>query len=106
MGADTFTYTVTDDFGDSATATATVNVLDVLAAQLNRLEISQSGGAPLVRFTGLPCTTYQLESSSSITGPWLNLGQFTVSPGGQFEHTATNPPSGTVFFRVVPPEAN
>ena len=46
---------------------------------------------------------FTLQITASVSGPWISLGNFTALSNGQIEHTATNPPIGTMFFPVVPP---
>lgn len=66
-GADVFNYTLSDAGGETATGTVTVSVLSGNAISLNRVfgPIITNGNF-VVRFAGLPGTTYTIEFTDTI----------------------------------------
>jgi hypothetical protein len=76
-GSDTFTITFSDGHG-SQTITASVTVGNGTGQSPNAVYTGTSGVNFIVRFAGIPGTKYTVESSSSVSGPWTKLGNYTA----------------------------
>jgi subtilisin-like proprotein convertase family protein len=103
--ADSFTYTVTDNFGESAVGTVFV-VIEVDNSQGENLAITNLGnGSYLIVGNGIPGRTYRLESTPSLSpADWQIIvgGSVTAGSTGSFQYTNT-PSGGTNFYRTVFP---
>ena len=103
--ADSFTYTVTDGRGGSATGTVTVAIL-VDNSQSQNLTITALGGNQYrIDGSGIPGYTYRLQSSDSMSPfDWLDItgGSMTADSAGAFQYTDTTEVS-TRFYRSVYP---
>ncbi len=101
--ADSFTYTVTDGYGGSATGTVTV-AIQVDNAQSQNLTTTDLGnGSILINGSGIPGYTYRLQYSD-VSGPfvWQDLTSVTADNTGKFSYTDTSG-SPTRFYRTVYP---
>ncbi len=100
--ADTFTYTVTDNLGVSATGTVLVAV-PVSNSQSQNLAISIIGGPVLIKGSGIPGYTYRLQYSDT-SGPfaWQDLTNMAADGTGSFQYIDTSG-SPTRFYRTVYP---
>lgn len=82
---DSFTYTVSDAFGGSATAD--VSILIASPAQPPAQTIvgieTPPNGHRLIRFTGVPGLIYHIEASTDLTS-WIRLGETEASALGEF----------------------
>ncbi len=101
--ADSFTYTVTDGYGGSATGTITV-AIEVDDNPSQNLTITDLGnGSFLINGSGIPGYTYRLQYSD-VSGPfvWQDLLSVTADATGKFSYTD---PSGSPmrFYRTVYP---
>jgi subtilisin-like proprotein convertase family protein len=103
--ADSFTYTVTDNFGESAVGAVFV-VIEVDNSQGENLTITNLGnGSYLIVGNGIPGRTYRLQSTPSLSpADWQILvgGSVTAGGTGSFQYTNT-PSGGTNFYRTVFP---
>ncbi len=103
IGADSFTYTVSDNFGGvSAPATVTVNVMAVVNQLTTELTFNGSGQVVL-GFWGIPGVQYTIQKSSDLT-TWTDLTPaVTTQPNGQINYMDTGTPSGTAgYYRLKP----
>jgi hypothetical protein len=103
--ADSFTYSVTDGQGGSATGTVTV-AIEADNSQSQNLTITDLGnGSVLIQGSGIPGYTYRLQSSDT-AGPfnWSDIpgGSVTADITGAFQYTDT-PGGQTRFYRTVYP---
>jgi hypothetical protein len=102
--ADSFTYTVTDNYGGSATATITV-AIPVDNNQSPNLVITALGGNQyLIVGSGIPGYAYRLQySDMSAPFTWQNFGvSLTADSTGRFSYTDTTT-SLTRCYRSVYP---
>jgi subtilisin-like proprotein convertase family protein len=103
--ADSFTYTITDGHGGSATGTVTV-AIKVDNAPGENLTIADLGnGSFRINGSGIPGRTYRLQSTGSITLPdWQDIsgGTVTADSTGAFVFTDT-PGTGSRYYRSVYP---
>ena len=102
---DSFTYTITDGRGGSATGTVTVaiRVENVASENLTISHISEN--SYLIRGSGIPGRTYRLQSTDSLApATWtdLPLGSVTADSAGRFEFTDTTG-APTRYYRSVYP---
>jgi hypothetical protein len=102
IGADLFTYTVTDGF-TSATGSVQVVVADTGTVAPNRVGVvvMDTDGAH-ARFAGIPGFTYTIERSTD-GAEWTALGSVVVPANGVLEFLDSAPPSGSVFYRTTVP---
>ena len=56
-----------------------------------------------LRFTGIPGHSYNIQRAPAVTGPWSILATPTAPFSGFIEHTDTNAPQGTAFYRTSAP---
>ena len=111
IGADSFTYTVSDGQGNSAVGTVNVTVADNTAVTLNRtFGPIVSEGNFVVRFAGIPGLTYTVEFTDNIPTPnWQKVINLTapVDAGtwgkGIFQFSEPTGGVGARFYRTVFP---
>lgn len=86
--ADSFSYTITDGYGLTATGVVSIAVNNAGASQ-NLLRITRrSDGLVDLVFAGLPRRTYLIQAATSPSGaPWETLGSRQTSPLGRLEFT-------------------
>jgi hypothetical protein len=102
--ADTFSYRVTDGQGVTATATVTVNVQDDNTQSKNILSVTPDGNDFVIKFAGIPGTTYTIQSTEDLGSPsWEDRGTASAGANGLFEFRDVNPPSGSRFYRSHTP---
>jgi hypothetical protein len=103
-GADSFTYTVTDTNGGTATGNVLVSVECSTNNSTTMLPPTLlPGGSYQINFTGMPNCPYGMQRATVLTGPWTNLGTVTVSGAGIGQFVDANPPPSTAFYRTVLP---
>jgi subtilisin-like proprotein convertase family protein len=103
--ADSFTYTITDGRGGSATGTVTVAIKVNNAPSQNLTITDLGGGSMLIKGYGIPGRPYRLQYSDSLTpANWQDLagGSLTASAIGAFQSTDTSG-SGSRYYRSVSP---
>ena len=102
---DSFTYTVNDGHGGTATGSVTVNIRTDSSLALNYAGIQNLGAGKFrVTFHGIPGLTYTVQYTDSIVGPinWLNLGPVVADGAGIV--TCDDPAgSGSRFYRTTYP---
>jgi hypothetical protein len=103
IGADRFTFTVSDGRGGSASGFVLIQVRDPNQISGNMLPLTQIAGGYLVTFAGIPGQTYTLQRASFVTGPWTNLVQIAVGQGGIATYADTNAPPAGAYYRTTYP---
>ena len=102
---DSFTYTIADSFNATATGTVSVTIQSAPVPAPN-LEIRDlANGSFLLRFDGIPATTYRIEWTDDVAlAGWQTLGSSTADAFGAFTLIDT-PPGGQPrrFYRSVHP---
>jgi len=103
VGADAFTYTISDGRGGVATATVLVTVYSQDALTSNILSLTMDGGTATLRFAGIPGFTYHVERTSDMTAPvtWTDLGSIVVPANGIAVYPDTTAPGGSAFYRTA-----
>lgn len=103
--ADSFTYSVTDGFGESTAGTVFV-AIEVDNSPGENLTITNLGnGSYLIVGNGIANRTYRLESTPSLSpSSWQLIpgGSVTANSAGSFQYTNT-PSGGTNFYRTIYP---
>jgi hypothetical protein len=101
IGLDTLTYTLSDGCGTTP-GTILVTVLSTNLPTQNQVSITLSAGGRTVVFAGVPNASYEIESASSVTGPWSVLsGVLTAATNGLVQYTdATMPIPPVAFYRT------
>jgi subtilisin-like proprotein convertase family protein len=103
--ADSFTYTATDNFGESAVGTVFVNIEVDTSLGQNLVITNLGNGSYLIVGNGIPGRTYRLESTTSLNpADWQIIPGGSVTAGGLGSFQYTNTPSGgTNFYRTIYP---
>jgi len=104
QGEDTFAYTVTDNYGGTATALVLVPVIPPSATvSILRLPIVTTQGLEL-SLEGAVGMTYRVERTETLTPPaWTNLSRATVGLDGVAIFVDPYPPAEGAFYRAVYP---
>jgi hypothetical protein len=83
-GPDSFTYTVTDPYGNAATGNVWVTIATGNDPSLNIVYgpvLDPVSGDFVVRFAGVPGTEYLVEATDSLDFPNWELDSFAAAPG-------------------------
>jgi len=96
--SDSFSYTISDGLGD--TATGTISVIVINPGGLAQT-ISVSGGAVTVNFAGIPGYTYDIQRATDPGGPWTMVATQTAPANGLFSYTDPSPPAPTAYYRLI-----
>ena len=105
VGADVFTYTLSDDRGATALATVQVTVATSQSPNITRWDYDSASHTLIVGFTGIPRLTYRIQFTESLSPPvdWQLIGTQTAAPNGQFSVTNTTALTTNGFYRSVYP---
>lgn len=104
VGADRFSYTVTDEHGHYGTRVVDLLVSPDTVPQPRLMDPQFTGGQFGFTLTeGVTGRSYQIERALVITGPWTNVATVVVGPGGLTPYVDPAPPSGGAFYRTVYP---
>ncbi len=101
LGADMFTYTLSDGRGGTATGSVFVQVHSPNDPSVNRITAGSSDG--ILHFAGIPGMTYTVERSTDLA-IWAPIGAFTASEAGFGDFQDPHPPSDSAFYRTSAPE--
>lgn len=105
VGADTFTYTVTDGRGGSATGTVNVTVTSDSVPSLNIVSIAVDAGGTRIVCQGVPGLNYRIQSTDNLAVPFTDQsGPLTADSNGRFQYQdprlpGQQPPNR--FYRAV-----
>jgi hypothetical protein len=91
IGADSFTYTLSDNVGGSSIGTVNVMVNTVNAsASFSGSGISVVPGvSATLTGSGIPLQTYNIQAASSLSGPWATIGTAKAFANGVISYTDT-----------------
>jgi hypothetical protein len=103
IGADRFTYTVSDGRGGSVSAFVLVQVRSADQASGNMLPPIPIPGGYQISFFGVPGRPYTLQRAANVAGPWLTLGPVLVVSAGLGTFADTNAPPVGAFYRTTYP---
>ncbi|MES2709265.1 MAG: cadherin-like domain-containing protein [Verrucomicrobiota bacterium] len=102
-GADSFTYTISDGQGGTATGTVSIGLVTDNTEGMNIAKLEpQPDGSMKVGLVGIPGRTYQIQSSENLT-TWANRGNVTADARGVFSFTDPAPLPPTRYYRSVQP---
>lgn len=96
---DSFTYTISDGHGHTATGTINLVVVNPVGASvgivLNALH------QPVMQFAGIPGYPYTIQRATAALNDWTDIHSFTTPATGVFRFTdPTDPPLPTAFYRL------
>ncbi|MBI3849301.1 MAG: Ig-like domain repeat protein [Verrucomicrobia bacterium] len=107
VNADSFTYTVRDSHG--VTATATVEIVPRVGNEpsANLMLVDLGNGTYRIVFSGIPWRSYAIEYTESLEQPnWQAIATITADSNGLFEYEDALPPgTPSRFYRSVSPFA-
>jgi hypothetical protein len=104
VGDDSFSYTIDDGHGGTATANILVTVLPAAAAAANMLPLALTPQGLQLSFAGIVGRTYTLQRTETLASPvWTTVGQATVGPEGIAILVDPDPPAGGAFYRTIYP---
>jgi hypothetical protein len=103
LGADRFTYSVSDGRGGAASAFVLIQVRPGDGGSGNMLPLAPITGGYRVSFMGLPGRTYTLQRGPAVTGPWTTLATVTTDANGLGIYTDTSAPPDTAYYRTTYP---
>lgn len=104
-GADTFTYTLSDSGGATATGSVSVNLIEDDEASENLVSLDmRSDGAMAAVFAGIPGREYVIQSTDTLSPPdWTNRATVTADSKGRISFTDEPPLPSQRFYRTVHP---
>ena len=98
---DTYTYTISDGRGGTATATVEIRVLAGNLPSLNQVYLAPTTGGFRVLFAGIPGYEYELQRSTDLV-TWITIATLTAPLHGILEfEDLTNLPAA--FYRTTAP---
>jgi len=105
IGADLFTYTLSDAFGATTTGQVVVDVINGPVPDNNAILFRRgSGGSYDISFRGTSGTTYRILRSTDVMGPWTTVVSTQTAPlNGIITYNDPTPPAGQAFYKVVTP---
>lgn len=105
VGADAFTYTLSDDRGATALATVEVTVTPNPSPSITSWSFDGTNHIAVVNFAGIPGLTYQILFTESLNPPvnWQMIGIQTAAPNGLFSVTNSAALTTNGFYRSVCP---
>jgi hypothetical protein len=99
-GSDSFTYTVGDGYGGTATNSVAVSVI-ANSADLNRMFAALSGEDAVLTYLGIPGNNYALERTFNLTPPeWLPIVTNPARANGYVMFTNLLQPGTNNFWRT------
>jgi hypothetical protein len=106
VGADRFTYTISDNHGGTVTPAVYVTVTSAGGSPPNIVSpptILPSGHFH-VGFAGIPGYSYTVQYSDNANGPWTTITSLTAGTNGLFEfEDSTEPVPSSRYYRAVYP---
>jgi hypothetical protein len=104
VGADAFTFTVSDGHGGTASGTVLVTVSNGQSFNIVSYAYDSGAGTMTVTFAGIPGYTYRVQYATTLTPPanWTDLSTNTAPPDGLWQVVD---PAGSMsrFYRTVYP---
>jgi hypothetical protein len=103
IGADSFSWSVSDNRGGTGSALVLIQVRPNDQISGNMLPLGVVPGGFQVGFFGIPGRAYTLQRAETVSGPWTTLSSVLVGPDGLGVYYDTNSPPPTAFYRTVYP---
>lgn len=105
VGADVFTYDLSDGRGGMATGLVNVTVADTPTTPTNLVSLTIGPGGVTLLGQGIPGVGYRVQSTDSLSLPFVDLsGTLVADPLGKLEYTDPRQPSQVSpnrFYRFV-----
>ena len=101
-GADSFTYTVSDGHGGTASAQVLVSVRE-FDSSANKLGLTALADGWRLTFAGVSGRSYRVQRSATANGEWSTATTIVMPASGVASYDDHNPPPGTGFYRAVTP---
>ncbi|MEI8290076.1 MAG: autotransporter-associated beta strand repeat-containing protein [Verrucomicrobiota bacterium] len=100
--ADEFTYTVSDGFGGTNSATVTLTVDSTsLFGQASIPAVDTSSGSATLNFAGIPGLSYSVQRSTNVNFiPFDTLWTTNAPAGGLFQFIDLSAPTPSAFYRL------
>lgn len=96
---DSFTYTIQDALGRTATGHV---IIQVVNAASRVTAIHSLAGVVTLQFFGVPSYQYQVQRSGFVNGPWTTIKTLSAGADGAFSYAET-PPHAPAFYRLYQP---
>ena len=103
VGADRFSFTVSDGLGGTATADVGIQVLPSSSVSASLLPLETTTQGYLVQFAGVPGFAYRVQRAPTTSGPWVTLASVTVGTLGLGQYEDPSPPADGAFYRTAYP---
>ena len=101
--SDSFTYTIGDGTGTTASATVTLNVIPPVTRPILKLTgIEDTPGGRTIHFGGLPGVSYTIQVSNDLI-TWSALGTLTADSTGAYQIIDPDVGVSARFYRAVVP---
>jgi autotransporter-associated beta strand protein len=100
---DSFSYTVTDARGGSATGTVTIHVISSIGPALGTNCLSLVGGTATVSAFGIPGYDYALQTATNLGGPWWPIATNRTAANGLLNFTDPNATNAQQYYRLAQP---
>jgi hypothetical protein len=97
VGSDSFTYSISDGRGGTATASVTVAVRSG-ASMATVFEFAPGGVT--VGFVGVPGWRYEVQRATAVEGPWSVIFSTDAPASGVFSCTDAAPPNPAGYYRL------
>jgi hypothetical protein len=98
---DQFTYTVSDGFGGTNSATVSIVMSTNSVFGQSSPSINTTGGSATLSFAGIPGFSYSVARSTNVTFVPFDIIWTTNAPsGGVFDYTDSAPPQPAAFYRL------
>ena len=102
--ADSFTYSVADGRGGSATAAVTVAMVVDNTQSQNLTIVDLGGGSVRIDGSGIPGRAYRLQSTDILSpANWQDVAGGSLTADSQGAFTFTDTPGSVRFYRTVYP---
>ncbi len=100
--ADSFTYTVSDPYGATASQTISVTISNATGQSNNQISGQLIGGLEVMQFAGIPGYQYALDWTQNLTPPvtWTPLTTNTASLSNGSLFFTNTPSGGSDYYRT------
>lgn len=99
--ADTFTYTISDGHGGTASGTVHVNIQNPDTQAGPALTATVDGSGAHVTFEAVAGKIYTMQHATDPGGPWTDQAAATESSPGHYTYTDATTTTGTHYYRAV-----
>ena len=96
---DEFTYTVSDGYGGTNSATVTITVDSTPVFGQSTLA-STTGGTATLNFAGIPNYSYTVLRSTNLTSSWTEIWTTNAPSSGVFQYIDLAAPQSSAYYRL------